>query len=120
MSNNELKNLHKDAFDGRQKHEAPAFDKVWAAAEQQYLEGRRLYATLSGIAAALAIVTVVAGLWSSEESTVSDEYLIADSLLNGTQWSAPSDALLPQHQIDIYREVPFLMDTTNLDEGSLL
>lgn len=120
MNDNELRDQVKDALAAQQEHEVPAFDKVWAAAESQYLEGRRMYATFGGIAAALAVVTVVASLWSSQEAAVNDEYLIADSLMNETQWSAPSDALLPQHQFDIYREVPFPTELTNPDEGLLL
>jgi hypothetical protein len=120
VNDSELKDRLKEAFGAQHRQEAPAFDKVWAAAGMQHDEARRLYATFTGIAATLAIVAVVAALWSSEESAVSDEYLIADSLLNATQWSAPSDALMPQHEFDIYREVPFPMESTNTDEGSLL
>jgi hypothetical protein len=120
MSNNEIRDQIKDAMGTVHKQEQPAFAEVWAAAESQHLRARRRYATFGGIAAAIAMVTVVAGLWSTEDAGITDEYLIADSLLNGTQWSAPSDALMPQHEIDLYREVPFPMESTNLDEGSLL
>lgn len=120
MSDNELRDRVKGALSSQQEQEVPAFDKVWSAAESQYLEGRRMYATFTGIAAALAVVTVVAGLWSAQETPPDDDYLIANSLLNETQWSAPSDALLPQHQFDIYREVPFPTELTNPDEGLLL
>jgi len=120
MSDNEIKDQIKDALRAVHKQEPPAFDEVWAAAELQHRKARRRYATFSGIAAAITVVTVVSGLWPSEEAGITDEYLIADSLLSGTQWSAPSDALMPQHEFDIYREMLFPMESTNLDEGSLL
>ena len=120
MSDSEIRDQIKDALRAVHKRKPPAFGKVWAAAELQHLEARRRYATFSGIAAAIAVVTVVSGLWSPEEAGITDEYLIADSLLNGTQWSAPSDALMPQHEFDIYREMPFPTESTDLDEGSLL
>jgi hypothetical protein len=120
MNDRELRGRLKESLVAHQGQEPPAFDKVWSAAEMQYLEGRRLYAAFSGIAAVVAVVAVVAGLWSADEAMLADEFLIADSLLNETQWSAPSDALLPQHRFDIYREVPFPMELTNPDEGSLL
>ena len=120
MSDNDIRDQLKDALGAVHKQEPPAFDAVWAAAESQHLKDRRRYATFSGIAAAVAMVTVVAGLWSSEDAEMSDEYLIVDSLLNTTQWLAPSDVLMPQHEFDVYQEVPFLMESTNLNEGSLL
>lgn len=120
MSENEFRDQIRDALAAVHQQEPPAFDDVWAAAELRHFKARRRYATVGGIAAAIAIVAVVAGYWSSQETAITDEYLIADSLLNKTQWSAPSDGLLPQHEIDIYQEVPFLMELTNLDEGPLL
>jgi len=120
MSDNDIQEHMKDAYGAVQRPEAPAFDKVWAAAESQHLNERRRYATFSGLAAVLAMVAIVAGLWSSEEAEISDDYLIAESLLNTTQWSAPSDTLMPTHQFDIYQEIPFLMESTDLEEGTLL
>ena len=120
MSDNDIKEFVKDAHGAVRRPEPPAFDRVWAAAESQHLIERRRYAIFSGIAAALAMVAIVAGLWSSQEAGMSDDYLIADSLLNTTQWSAPSDALMPTHEFDIYQEIPFLMESTDLEEGTLL
>ena len=120
MSDNELANQVRNAFDTLAKKAPPSFDEVWAAAESQHFKERRRYATIIGIAAALAIVAIVAGLWSPQEAGMSDDYLIADSLLNSTQWSAPSDALMPTHEFDIYQEIPFLLESTDLEEGTLL
>ncbi len=49
-----------------------------------------------------------------------DEFLIAAALLENTSWAAPSDVLLPQHRFDIYREIPAFIESTKLEEGTLL
>ena len=120
MSDDDIEDVLRNALGAVHKAEPPVFDDVWCAAEQRHQRSRRRYATFSGVAAALAVVAVVAGLWSSQQAGMNDDYLIADSLLNSIQWSAPSDALMPQHQIDIYQEIPFLMESTDLYEGPLL
>ena len=117
MSDNGIREQLKDAMGAAHGNESPAFAKMWTAAGLQHHKSRRRYATFSGIA---ALITVVAGFRSIQEAEIPDEYLIADSLLNGTQWSAPSDTLMPQHEFDVYRELPSQMESTNLDEGSLL
>lgn len=118
MSENEIGKPIREAFDTLHKETPPPFEEAWSAAELKHRQSRRRYATFSGIAAALAIVVV--GLLSLKQADLNDEFLIADSLLNKTQWSAPSDVLLPQHQYDIYREVPFLVEPMNIDEGLFL
>ena len=120
MSDNDIRDALQDALGAVHRQQPTAFDDVWSAAELRHQRAKRRYATFTGIAAALAMITVVAGLMSSQEARMTDEYLIADSLLNATQWTAPSDALMPQHQFDIYQEVPVLMESTDLDEGTLL
>lgn len=118
MSDHEIRQQVKKAFDERHNKTPPRFDEVWSAAESRLGGERRRYATFAGIAAVLAIVVI--GFISAQDPRVSDEYLIADALLNRTHWAAPSDVLLPQHEYDIYREVPSLVEPTNFDEGSLL
>lgn len=120
MTDNDIKERVKDAHGAVQRPEPPAFDKLWAAAESRQQNERRRYASFSGVAAALAIIAIVAGLWSSQETGTKDDYLITDSLLNTTRWSAPSDALMPAHEFDIYQEIPFLMESTDPEEGTLL
>ncbi len=120
MSDNDIEDVLRNALGAVHKEDPPDFDNVWCAAEQRHRQSGRRYAIFSGIAAALAMIAVVAGLWSSQQAGINDEYLIADSLLNSTQWSAPSDTLMPQHQIDIYQEIPFPMESTDLYEGPLL
>ncbi len=118
MSDSEIRTRIRKAFDSMHKEAPPSFDAVWAAAEFRHWRERRRYAAVGGIAAVLAIIVV--GLFSLQEAPVDDEFLIADALMNKTQWSAPSDMLLPQHQYDIYREVSFLVEPINFDEGSFL
>lgn len=118
MSDRQADARIKDAFHAAQRKAAPSFDTVWAAAEMRYRVEQRRYATVGGLVAVLAIVAI--GILFFEERQADDEFLIADALMNKTQWAAPSDVLLPQHQFDVYREVPFLVDPTTVDEGSLL
>ena len=120
MNDDDLKEQLQNALGVVHKQAPLAFDEVWAAAEMRHRQAGRRYRTFSGIAAAVAMVAIVAGLWPAQQTEMADEYLIADSLLNLTQWSAPSDALMPQHQFDIYQEIPFLMESTDLEEGTLL
>jgi len=120
MSDEETKDVLRNAMDAVHDRKAPDFDDVWRAAEQRHQRSVRRYVTFSGVAAALAMIAIVAGLWPEQQAGINDEYLIADSLLNSTQWLAPSDALLPQHQIDIYREIQFPMESTDLYKGTLL
>jgi len=98
----------------------PAFAEVWAAAERQNATSRKRYAGFVAVAAAVAVGVTAFGLWSANEVEMTDEFLIADALMNSTQWSAPSDLLMPEHQFDIYQDIPLLMESTELEEGSLL
>lgn len=97
--------------------------RFFAAADQQAAQSRRRYKAFGGIAAAAAVVAVVAIMAGNRTDTdvgEQDDYLIADALLNSTQWTAPSDALMPSHQFDVYQEIPVLMESTDSQEGSLL
>lgn len=118
MSDLEIQKKLKRAFAAAQA-KPPPFDEVWAKAEAAGLRSRR-YRLWAGIAAAAAVVAVVAGLWPAQEGELADDFLIADSLLNSTSWSAPSDMLMPEHQFDIYQDIPVLMESTQTQEGSLL
>lgn len=118
MTDDELKDRLKRAFDAAEETTAPPFGDVWHAATLQHRQARRRYAIFSSVAAALAIAVI--GLLSYRQAPVSDEFLIADALLNHTHWSAPSDVLLPEHQFDVYQEVPFLVEPTNSNEGLFL
>jgi len=100
--------------------QTPPFADVWAAAERRHEVSRKRYAGFAGIAAAIAIAVSAVGLWSANEAEMADEFLIADALMNSTQWSAPSDWLMPEHRFDIYQEIPLLIESTESQEGSLL
>ena len=41
-------------------------------------------------------------------------------LLGSTSWQAPSDVLLPQHEFDLYQDMPALIESTEAATGALL
>ena len=51
-----------------------------------------------------------------------DSWILAidDSLLNATAWSAPSDALLPESDPDIFTTLPMLFESTETEVDALL
>jgi hypothetical protein len=120
MSDKEIKDVLRHAYRAAEG-EPPPFDKVWAAAERQIEASSRQRSRIAGgMAAAVLLVAMTVLLWQQREAPPGDDYLIADALMNSTSWTAPSDMLLPEHQFDIYREVPALVPSTNSQEGSLL
>ena len=119
MNERELKDVLQDAMRDRQTESPPAFDAVWAAAVAQHRRSRRRMAVIGGAAAA-AVVAVVLVFRPGEPPPDDDEYRIAWALEHSTAWQAPSDALLPDYRDDIYGEIPALMESTELNEGSLL
>jgi hypothetical protein len=108
------------AYKQTHTEDVPDFDKVWANAEAAYSASRRRARFVRGIAAVLALAVIAATLWPSQQAELSDDYLIADALMNSTLWSAPSDSLMPEHRFDIYQEIPFLIESTISLEGTLL
>lgn len=98
--------------------EAPPFGKVWSAAEQQHLRSRRRYAWFASAAAVLAAIVVVLHFGSPTPNH--GEYIEMAELLDSTSWAAPSDVLLPNYEIDIYQDLPALMESTKPAEGALL
>ncbi len=99
---------------------APDFAAAFAAAEHQVQRCRRN--RLAGLAAAAALAAVALTLLPKQQDEF--RYVDVDELVATTRWSAPSDSLLPQHQLDVYRDVPRLFDSTatstNSEEGALL
>ena len=120
MNEDKIRNSIRPAFDSVQTGNVPVFDEVWAKAEATYGRSQRRYRVFAGVAAAVSVVAIVASLWPAQQAEPSDDYLIADAIMNSTLWSAPSDSLLPEHQFDIYQEIPFLDESTNAMEGTLL
>lgn len=120
MSENEQNRKIRQAFAAADTVQVPAFEKVLAAAERQAGRSLYRYVKIGSVAAAVAVLAVVIGNWPSQTGNNTDEFMIANALMNTTQWSAPSDALLPTHRFDIYQEIPVLMESTEVQEGSLL
>lgn len=120
MSDQEIKDALKSAYKSAER-KPPPFAEVWSAAERQHQDsGRRRYRMAGGLAAAAALAAMTILLWPQQEAELTDEYLIADALMNSVSWSAPSDMLLPERQFDIYQEIPALVPSTNSQEGTLL
>lgn len=114
-SDKELAVLLREALDIDQ--DAPGFDAVFAAAERRYRSARRrpLWAAAAAVAAAAAMLPFLTG-----SPTPEPEYIRLAELMETTQWSAPSDALLPTRRFDIYQELPVLIESTKAAEGALL
>ena len=97
---------------------SPPFDAVWARAIQQHMRSRRLY---TGFASAAVLVAVfVVALDIGRQPSDDTHYIQAADFLDSTSWSAPSDALLPDHQFDLYQEFPGFIESTKPAEGALL
>lgn len=96
----------------------PGFDSVFAAAEDQVRTMRTRWRYVGGLVAAAIVVAVVAGLLPSTEPEW--RYVDPDLLASTTSWEAPSDVLLPQRSVDIFDDIPVLIEGTRIDEGALL
>lgn len=120
MNENYIQRKLKEAYDASQPARTSSFNETWASAKARFERSQHRYRVIGGIAAAVAVIGLAIGLWPARQAEFDDDYLIADALLNSTSWSAPSDMLMPEHQFDIYREIPFLIESTNSQEGSLL
>ena len=120
MNDQELKRNLQDALQSMQSHDAPGFDVLWAKTEERYQASRSRYRRIAGIATAAAVAAIAFTLWPIKGSDVNGNYLTEEDLMSSTQWVAPSDVLLPKHEIDIYSDLPVLIETNGLDEGSLL
>ena len=102
-------------------HEAdrtPPFDLTWQAAGRRLASRRRQQRLLASAAAVVAAVAV--GLVLRTPPAPDASYVEMDELLSSTSWVAPSDVLLPEHQFDIYQELPSLLESTETAGGSLL
>jgi hypothetical protein len=96
----------------------PAFHTVWAAAEKRAARGRKQGWMAGGAVAAAAVAMVAVGLLRPAEQDW--QFVNPDAFENSTSWVAPSDVLLPEHRVDIYREIPVLIESTKTEEGALL
>lgn len=120
MTDNELKQKLRESLQSMQGSDEPAFDVVWANANKRYRASRSRYRRFAGLAAAAAIAAITFMMWPLNGNNPMDVYLTEEELMSSTQWLAPSDVLLPEHRIDIYGELPQLIESNDLDEGSRL
>lgn len=98
----------------------PDFDKTMRTAEARIASGRSTYRVAAGLAAAVALVAIGIKLRSGVQTLPDDPFYIDEALLTSTRWESPSDVLMPQHQFDIYQELPAFPGSTESEEGTLL
>lgn len=120
MSDKELKERLRSALRSKQGGDAPEFDAMWRNAKNRYRASRSRYQRVAGLAAAAAVAAISFMMWPLNGNDLPGAYLTEEDLMSSTQWQAPSDVLLPQRQFDIYGDLPVLIETNDLDEGSLL
>jgi hypothetical protein len=119
MSEQDIKKVLETAYQSAEG-KPPPFAEAFAVAEDRYRASRRRFRLAGGVAAAAAVVAITVVLWPGQQAPVGDEFMIADALMNSTTWTAPSDVLMPDHQFDIYRDIPVLDQSTISEEGTLL
>ena len=115
-----LKALLNESTRQRESGGGAGFDAIWRAAEAQYHAETRRYRRLSAAAASIAVFAIAISLFPGDEKPLLADFDIAARLMESTQWTAPSDVLLPNYAVDLYDELPVLMESTELYEGTLL
>ena len=120
MNEENLKKQLQESLQSKQGDDVPAFDAMWAQAEQKHCASRLRYQRIAGFTAVAAVAATAFMLWPLNGNIAAGPYLTEEDLMNSTHWLAPSDVLLPEHRVDIYGELPVLIETNDLDEGSLL
>ena len=120
MNGNELRRRVRESIESMQGGDPPEFHALWAGAEARHRVSRSRYQKIAGLAAAAAVAAMAFTLWPMNGNNATAMYLTEEDLLTSTQWFAPSDVLLPQHQFDIYGDLPVLIETSDLDEGLIL
>ena len=100
--------------------DVPDFDTVMTGAERRYRRRRR-QRTGYGAAAVLGALAVTTLLFvDRDERPPSADFVEIAELMNSTQWTAPSDVLLPRRDIDFYGELPTIPASTEAAQGALL
>ena len=100
--------------------EAPNFDEVFERAEAEFhWQTWRRYLGVAGAVASVAAVAIALLVFAPEEIPAPEPLQIT-GLLDSTSWVAPSDVLLPEHEFDIFEELPEPMESTESAEGALL
>lgn len=102
----------------REAGRVPAFEDMFSAAEAQAAGLARRRRKTFGLAAAAAAVAIATSLLLPRGEDW--QYVNPDDFETSTTWVAPSDVLLPEHSIDIYRDIPVLIESTDSNGGALL
>lgn len=100
--------------------QGPGFRETWLAAEARFLGQKRRMRRAGGIAVVAVLAAVLLSLVPDERESPMPELLVVDDLMSSTLWSAPSDVLIPRHEIDLYQDISTLIESTELPEGTLL
>ena len=95
----------------------PPFEATFLAAEERLARTRRRRTAVA--AAALVLAAGFAALYPTPTPDGIDSPL-AEALMTSTSWTAPSDILLPRHEIDLYGELPSMELSTETEDGALL
>lgn len=120
MNNDEARIAGKVRDAMPQSGDAPDFDAVFAAAERRHRR-RRGQRIRYGAAAAVGALVVATFLVVDQDKPAQDgNYIEIAEIMNSTQWSAPSDVLLPRREIDIYSDLPEIPVSTESAQGALL
>lgn len=117
-SDRRLRNAVRDAWALAEGDAAPGFGRLWAAADARAAKAKNRRRLLAAAGAVAATLSIAFGLRAPTEQEW--RYIDADELLETTGWSAPSDSLLPDRELDIYREMPVLIESTEFNGGALL
>ena len=94
----------------------PSFEMTWQAAQERHAAGQRHYRRFAAAAAVAAAIVVT--LYA--QAPAGESYIEVADLLESTYWTAPSDALLPDRQFDIYQDMPVIFESTEPAGGALL
>ena len=94
----------------------PSFDATWQAAIARRALMRRRYRRFASAAAIVAVIVIGLNVQAPPE----ESYIEIADLLESTYWSAPSDVLLPNRELDIYQDMPVLFESTEPAGGALL
>ena len=102
----------------REAGRVPDFEAVFSAAESAARTRVRRRRAAFGLAAAAAVVAIAASMLLPRGEDW--QYVNPEDFATSTTWVAPSDVLLPERPIDIYRDIPVLIESTDSNGGALL
>ncbi len=100
------------------QEDPPPFDTMWRSAERHYLRRQRRQRGMAAVAASFVAIAII--FYARSPEPVDEPLIEMAELLGSTLWQAPSDVLLPEHRIDLYEELPTLIDSPDAAKGALL